>query len=106
MYKIGVVGDAESILGFKAVGFDIFPVSSAAEAEQTIDALAKDDYGVIYIVEDLAEKIIPATDKYKDDRLPAIIPIPGKSGSTGMGMANVKKSVERAIGADILFGND
>ena len=35
---------------------------------------------------------------------PAIILIPGKSGSLGIGMANVKKSVERAVGADILGG--
>ena len=26
----------------------------------------------------------------------------GKEGSLGMGMANIKKSVERAVGADIL----
>ncbi|MBQ5955335.1 MAG: V-type ATP synthase subunit F, partial [Firmicutes bacterium] len=26
MYKIGVIGDRESILGFKAVGLDVFPI--------------------------------------------------------------------------------
>ena len=34
------------------------------------------------------------------------IPIPGVDGSFGIGIANVKKSVERAVGADILFGGD
>jgi V/A-type H+-transporting ATPase subunit F len=39
-------------------------------------------------------------------RLPAIIPIPGVSANTGMGMRNVKKSVERAVGSDIIFNNE
>ena len=38
--------------------------------------------------------------------LPAIIPIPDRTGSSGKGMENVRKSVERAVGADILFGGD
>ncbi|MEG0541022.1 MAG: V-type ATP synthase subunit F, partial [Angelakisella sp.] len=29
--------------------------------------------------------------------------IPGRRGSMGLGLSNVKKSVERAVGADILF---
>ena len=45
-------------------------------------------------------------DQYKDSRLPAIIPVPNKDGSLGIGMTNVRKSVERAVGADILFGGE
>jgi V/A-type H+-transporting ATPase subunit F len=45
-------------------------------------------------------------DEYTDSRLPAIIPILGKDGTLGIGMTSVKKSVERAVGADILFGGD
>lgn len=44
-------------------------------------------------------------DEYKDSELPAIILIPGLQGSLGIGMAGVKKSVERAVGADILFND-
>ena len=38
----------------------------------------------------------------KDELTPAVILIPGKDGSLGIGMANVKSAVERAVGADIL----
>ena len=40
--------------------------------------------------------------RYKDELTPAIILIPGKEGSLGMGMADIKTAVERAVGADIL----
>ena len=36
--------------------------------------------------------------------LPAVIALPGRKGPTGDGMRNVSKAVERAVGADILFG--
>ena len=41
--------------------------------------------------------------RYKDNRLPAIIIIPGIGGSMGIGMNEVRESAKRAIGADILF---
>ena len=37
--------------------------------------------------------------------MPSIILIPGISGNTGKGVEGVKKSVEQAVGSDILFSN-
>ena len=34
--------------------------------------------------------------------LPAVVPIPGISGNTGLGLRQVKRSVEQAVGSDIL----
>ena len=54
------------------------------------------------MTEQLAAKLEADIARYKDALTPAIILIPGKEGPLGIGMANVKKSVERAVGADIL----
>ncbi|MBR6472941.1 MAG: V-type ATP synthase subunit F [Firmicutes bacterium] len=106
MYKIGVIGDRESILGFKAVGLDVFPIDDPDEARKTLKRIAKEDFAIIYITEQVYQYLMDDVDEYTDSRLPAIIPIPGKDGSLGIGMTSVKKSVERAVGADILFGGD
>jgi len=106
MYKIGVIGDRESILGFKAVGLDVFPTDDPEEAKKTLKRIAKEDFAIIYITEQLYQFMMDEVDEYTDSRLPAIIPIPGKDGTLGIGMTSVKKSVERAVGADILFGGD
>jgi len=103
MYKIGVIGDKDSILGFKALGLSVFPVTQPSEAEELVDKLAKEQYAVIYITEQVARDIVSSIEKYKDSRFPAIIPIPSNQGSLGIGMQGIKKSVERAVGADILF---
>ena len=106
MYKIGVIGDRDSALGFKAVGLDVFPCATADEAKKVLKDIAKEDFAIIFITESLAKDMREAVDQYKDQKLPAIIPIPGMDGNYGVGFSNLKKSVERAIGADILFGGD
>ena len=105
MYKIGVMGDHDSIYGFAARGFDIFPVSGD-EARRKLRELAESDYAVIYITEKLAKEIQEQLDRYRDQLLPAIIQIPGVSGNTGEGVRDVHLSVEKAVGSDILFGNE
>ena len=107
MYKIGIIGDRDSVLGFMALGFSVHEVRGVGEAAVTLHRLvAGGEYGVIFITEDLAMAIEEDIAKYKDMPLPAITVIPGGSGSTGYGMANIKSAVERAVGADILFKNE
>ena len=106
MYKIAVIGDRESVLGFKAVGLDVFSTDEPDEAKKILKKIAKENFAIIYITENLYGEMISEVDEYTDLRTPAIIPIPGKDGSFGIGMTSVKKSVERAVGSDILFGGD
>jgi len=54
MYKVGVVGDKDSILGFKALGMSVFPTRDSWQ---------------------FAKDIVSTIDKYKDHKLPAIIKV-------------------------------
>ena len=101
-YKIAVLGDRDSVLGFKALGLDVFPAGTVEEARNILHELAKGSYAVIYLTEQYAARMEAEIKRYKDELTPAIILIPGKEGSLGIGMANVKSAVERAVGADIL----
>jgi len=104
MYKIAVIGDRESVLSFMALGFSVHEVENSDEAASILNSLAKSEkYAIIYITEQYAMQIEAEIAKYKDLSLPAIICIPNQNGTTGYGMANVKKAVERAVGTDILF---
>ena len=99
MYKIAVLGDRESVLGFKTLGLDVHPAETAEEARKILHRLARDgETAIIYLTEQFQDEV----KKYKDAVIPAIILIPGKSGSLGIGMQNITDSVERAVGADIL----
>ena len=102
MYKIAVLGDKDSVLGFRALGLDVYSADSAEQARPILHRLAKEGYAIIYLTEQLATGLGAEMARYKDELTPAIILIPGKEGSLGIGMENIKTAVERAVGADIL----
>ncbi|WP_124057645.1 V-type ATP synthase subunit F [Vaginisenegalia massiliensis] len=100
--KIGVVGNRDAILPFRLVGLQIHPVTTGQEARTTIDRLAKEDYGIIYLTEDYAQ-LIPETIAYYDTvPTPALILIPTHHGSLGIGLQRVQDNVEKAVGQNIL----
>ena len=75
----------------------------AEVAKETVRELAKDgDCAVIYLTEVLAKDMEDVLSRYKDDLRPAIILIPGREGSLGIGRDNIQRAIERAVGADIL----
>lgn len=105
MYKIGIIGDRDSVLGFMALGFSVFDVANAEEARIKLREAAKnDEFAVIFITESIAAEIEDEIGKYKDMPLPAIVSLPGRDGGTGYGMENIRQAALRAVGADILFG--
>jgi len=104
MPKIGVIGDKDSILGFQAIGVDVFSQTDGEKASRLLHQLVKDQYAVIFVTEGLAAQMREAMDRYRAKAFPTIIMIPGNQGSTGLGIQGIKDCVERAVGADILFG--
>ena len=101
MYKIAVLGDRDSVLGFKALGLDTYFVETTDEARHTLHRLAKEDYAIIYVTEQLAANLSADIARYKTEVTPAVILIPGKTGSLGLGAQALQSAVERAVGADI-----
>ena len=104
MYKIGILGARDAILGFMALGFSVHEVSDVEDAAKKLHTLVRSgEYAVIFLNEDYACSMQDVCEQYKDLPLPAVISIPGQNGSTGFGMNSIRSAVERAVGADILF---
>lgn len=104
MFKIGVIGGPDTVIGFKALGLDTFPVRGGDEARAVFKKVTRagEDYAILYIEEGLAQALAADIDKFKDSPRPAVILIPGKDGSLGLGQSALQAAVERAIGANIL----
>ncbi|WP_101773578.1 V-type ATP synthase subunit F [Peptostreptococcus faecalis] len=102
MYKIGVVGDKDSILAFKSIGIDVFDVAEARDARVVIDDLAGENYGLIFVTEQVAKYIPETIERYKKMLVPSIILIPSNQGTLGIGMDSINKNVEKAVGSNIL----
>lgn len=102
MYKIGVVGERDSVIAFLALGIEVRAVEGKDEAMKAVDSMAKEGYGIIFITETTAKDIKETIDRYKNEMVPAIILIPGSQGSLGIGLKAVSDNVEKAVGVDIL----
>ena len=59
-------------------------------------------YAIIYITEELIAPLKERINAAKESMTPAIIPIPSKNGTLGLGMDALTSAVERAVGANIL----
>ncbi len=104
MLKIAVIGGRDTVMGFKALGLETWPATDSAEAGRILKSLTRehDDYAIIYIEENFAAQLQAEIDRFKDSPTPAIILIPGREGSMGLGQSALKAAVERAVGTNIL----
>lgn len=104
MLKIAVIGGRDTVIGFRALGLETYPAADAAEAGHILHRLTREneDYAIIYIEENLAAELEHEISKFKDRPTPAVILIPGREGSMGLGQSALKAAVERAVGTNIL----
>ncbi|WP_458863258.1 V-type ATP synthase subunit F [Acidaminobacterium chupaoyuni] len=102
MYKAAVIGDSQTVIGFRAIGLAAYAVRDGEEAARCLHRLARESFAVIYITEQLAVQIPQEIARYDDTAEVAVIPIPSKDGMLGIGRQSLHSAVERAVGADIL----
>ncbi|NFL77407.1 V-type ATP synthase subunit F [Clostridium sporogenes] len=102
MYKIGVVGDKDSILAFKALGIDVYPVTEPDEARITINKMAAEKYAIIFVTEQIAKNLEETIERYNRELIPAVILIPSNQGSLNIAMQRINDNVEKAVGVNIL----
>lgn len=102
MFKIAVLGDKDSILAFKALGVEVFTSYEREETRKIVDSLARNNYGIIFITEELAKLIPDTIDRYNKEIIPAVILIPSNQGTLNIGMDKISERVEKAVGTNIL----
>ena len=72
------------------------------EARKTVDTIARQNYGIIFITEQLASLIPDTIERYDNQIIPAVILIPSNQGTLNIGMDRINKNVEKAVGSNIL----
>ena len=104
MHKIAVIGSPDTVMGFKALGLEACPTANAEEARSACLSLTAEgeDTAIIYLEEALSIPLKAEIDKFKDSPTPAVILIPGRDGSIGLGLSALNAAVERAVGTNIL----
>ena len=102
MSEIAMIGDRDSILGFKALGVAIFPVNNKDESIAALREVIKQEVKVAFITEQMAPSPEEITRLVGDNTFPVVTMFPSNRGATGLAMQRLKMLVRTAAGADIL----
>lgn len=102
MSDIAAIGDRESVLGFKALGYAVYAVDGPEEAGQVLRRLIRERAAIIFITEQLAQLLQTELRTAQGLAAPAIILIPGAAGTLGIGLQQLSSLVIKAVGMDIL----
>jgi V/A-type H+/Na+-transporting ATPase subunit F len=102
VYKIAVIGDTDSIIGFRALGAAVMEAATPGAAGDLLRQAVDEGFAVIFITEPCFSANQDYIRSLRSRKLPAVIPIPSMAGVTGIGMAQVRDAVRKAVGMDIL----
>ncbi len=106
MYKVAVIGDSDSIIGFRALGLTVLEALTPEAAEDHLRYAVDEDFAIVFITEPCFTANQDYIRSLRSRKLPAVIPIPPISGGTGLGLTQLRESVRKAIGMDILGIDD
>jgi V/A-type H+/Na+-transporting ATPase subunit F len=106
MYKIAVIGDMDSIAGFRALGLTVLEAATPEAAGEHLRRAVAESFAIVFITEPCFARHRDYIRTLRSRKLPAVIPIPPITGGSGLGMSQVRDAVRKAVGMDILGLDD
>ena len=101
--QLAVVGERATVVAFEGLGMTAFPVDSVEDARKTVSRLIrKKEHAVIFITEDIGEKIPEVIAESAREYAPSIVLVPSSAGSQQIGLRKLSQVLKRALGTDIL----
>ncbi len=103
MSKAMAVGEKHLILGFKGVGFEIVPVDDSEKLLHELNVLSRDpEIGLVLVTESMAEEAPKVIEEFREKSAAVLTVIPTHEKSKHLSFQEIRKSVERSMGIDIL----
>ncbi len=100
--RTAFIGDADSVLGFRALGVETYTPGDREGARKTFQRLVKERVSVIMLTEDMLEKLEDMVNDTLGLPVPAVVVLPGVSGSRGRGEDAIRTLIIKAVGVDLM----
>lgn len=101
--KVAVLGDADFVMPFSALGVDTF---STDDSEENIikhaERIVEEQYSLVVVAENIAPTAEQAFTKIRKNALPAIVIVPFTGEPTGYATKNLSEVLKNATGVNIL----
>ncbi len=106
MSKVAFVGNRKLGYLFRSFDFGVFPVDNPQEVKDLILKIYREkSFDIVITTEDVAADLSEFIQK-KEDVFPVVFVLPSPAKHEQLGIQWIRKSVEQAIGIDILSNNE
>lgn len=104
--KVAVIGDANFVMPFSALGVDTFAVGGAVEDIQaTAKDVLKGEYALVVVAENIAKTLEDVFADVQAKPTPCITVVPFTTESEGFATEALREVLRMATGIDILKGS-
>ena len=101
--KVGVIGDLDSIIGFRALGMTVMACEDKHSANNNLEHWQDDCISIIFITVPLARELgEEIMEEWRNTWLPSIVIIPSAKEEACLGRDTLRTAVRRATGIDLL----
>lgn len=100
--KIAFIGDADSVLGFRALGVETVVPENADEARKQFARLVKEKTSIIMITEDMMDHLQDQIDETVHMAIPSVVVLPGITGTQRRGEDTIRELIIKAVGVDLM----
>ncbi len=101
--KVAVLGDADFVMPFSALGLDTFAVGEGAEeAAESAGRIIDGKYALVVVAENIAPMVEEAFSSQQNKPTPCIVVVPFTTESQGFATAALGEVLKMATGINIL----
>jgi vacuolar-type H+-ATPase subunit F/Vma7 len=101
--KVAVLGDADFVMPFSALGVNTYSVGQTAEQiRESANKIIGDKYALVVVAENIASVVKEVFSDYEDMPTPCIIVVPFTEEPTGIATRTLGEVLKMATGIDIL----
>ncbi len=101
--KVAVLGDADFVMPFSALGLDTYPVEAdAADVIETAEKILKARYALVVVAENIAPMAEPVFETRQKLATPCVVVVPFTTESEGFATKALGKVLKMATGIDIM----
>ena len=100
--KVAFIGDADSVLGFRALGVETVVPGSDEESKEQFERLVRERTSIIMITEDMMDNLHEQIEETVLMAIPSVVVLPGISGTQKRGEDTIRELIIRAVGVDLM----
>lgn len=100
--KVAFIGDADSVLGFRALGVETVVPENGDQARDQFERLVREETSVIMITEDLMDQLQEQIEATVHMAIPSVVVLPGVRGTQKRGEHTIRELIIKAVGVDLM----